>query len=240
MGTIAPDLPDIDHNRMKEASAHSISRSSAAAAEAAAPESPQVVTGSAPKVRTQMASRIRSRLSLLDSTFLRIETPETPMHVGALQIFSIPEGASPDFVSEIVAEYRRPRPLARPFNQVLLGGPLAKIAPSTRTVDEIDVEYHVRHIALPAPGGERELGELISHLHSVSLDRTRPLWTCHVIEGLAGNRFAVYIKISHAMTDGVNGMRLVGDAMAREPDGVWRAPWQAPPRFAQPRQGRIW
>lgn len=175
-----------------------------------------------------MASSTRTRLPLLDSTFLRIETPETPMHVGALQIFPIPEGASPDFVSEIVAEYRRPRPLMRPFNQVLLGGPLAKIAPTSRTVDDIDFEYHVRHVALPAPGGEREFGELISHLHSVSLDRTRPLWTCHVIEGLSGNRFAVYVKISHAMTDGVNGMRLVGEAMAREPDGVWRAPWQAP------------
>ena len=56
----------------------------------------------------------------------------------------------------------------------------------------------------------------------------RPLWTCHVIEGLAGNRFAVYIKISHSMTDGVNGMRLISEALASEPDGVWRAPWQEP------------
>ena len=175
-----------------------------------------------------MASRTRTRLPLLDSTFLRIESSETPMHIGALQIFSIPDGASPGFVSEIVAQYRRPTALARPFNQVLLGGPLAKIAPTSRTVDDIDFEYHVRHVALPAPGGERELGELISHLHSVSLDRTRPLWTCHVIEGLAGNRVAVYMKISHSMTDGVNGMRLMGEALASEPDGVWRAPWQEP------------
>ena len=102
------------------------------------------------------------------------------------------------------------------------------VNPSARTVDDIDVEYHVRHTALPASGGERELGELVSHLHSVVLDRTRPLWTCHVIEGLEGNRFAVYLKIHHALTDGVNGMRLNGAALASEPDGVSRAPWQEP------------
>ncbi|MET0756910.1 MAG: wax ester/triacylglycerol synthase domain-containing protein, partial [Mycobacterium sp.] len=175
-----------------------------------------------------MANRTQTRLSLLDSTFLRIETSETPMHVGALQIFSIPVGASTDFISQIVAEYRRPGPIAHPFNQVLLGGPVSKLTPTSRTTDDIDFEYHVRHIALPAPGGERELGELVSHLHSVMLDRTRPLWTCHVIEGLDGNRFAVYVKMHHALTDGVNGMRLVGGAMATEPDGVCRAAWREP------------
>ena len=175
-----------------------------------------------------MANRTQTRLSLLDSTFLRIETSETPMHVGALQIFSIPVGASTDFISQIVAEYRRPGPIAHPFNQVLLGGPVSKLTPTSPTTDDIDFEYHVRHIALPAPGGERELGELVSHLHSVMLDRTRPLWTCHVIEGLDGNRFAVYVKMHHALTDGVNGMRLVGGAMATEPDGVCRAAWREP------------
>jgi diacylglycerol O-acyltransferase len=175
-----------------------------------------------------MAGRTQSRLSLLDSTFLRIETAETPMHVGALQIFSIPDGASRDFVSEVVAMYRRPRPIAHPFNQVLVGGPRSIVSPSARTIDEIDIEYHVRHTALPASGGERKLGELVSHLHSTVLDRTRPLWTCHVIEGLDQNRFAVYLKIHHALTDGVNGMRLAGGALASEPDGVSRAPWQEP------------
>ena len=75
---------------------------------------------------------------------------------------------------------------------------------------------------------KNELGELVSHLHSVMLDRTRPLWTCHVIEGLDGNRFAVYVKMHHALTDGVNGMRLVGGAMATEPGGVCRAAWREP------------
>jgi len=62
----------------------------------------------------------------------------------------------------------------------------ARIAPSMIVVDDdrIDLSYHVRHSALPDPGGERELGELVSHLHSQLLDRSRPLWTCHVIEGL--------------------------------------------------------
>jgi WS/DGAT/MGAT family acyltransferase len=90
---------------------------------------------------------------------------------------------------------------------------------------DADLEYHVRHAALPAPRGERELGELVSHLHGVALDRSRPLWTCHVIEGLAGNRFAIYFKVHHALTDGVGGMRLMTQSLATEPDGAWSAPW---------------
>lgn len=74
------------------------------------------------------------------------------------------------------------------------------------------------------------MGELISHLHGTVLDRTRPLWTCHVIEGLEARRFAIYVKIHHALTDGINGIRLATDQLAVSPDGTWLAPWQqAPP-----------
>jgi WS/DGAT/MGAT family acyltransferase len=177
----------------------------------------------------------RSRLSVLDSTFLRIETSDTPMHVGALMTFEIPEGAGPTFVSDVVARLREPLPLRRPFNQVLAGG---RLAPAARTLEAIDMDYHVRHTALPAPGGERELGELISHLHSTRLDRSRPLWTSHVIEGLAPNRFAIYIKIHHSLTDGVNGVRLATDQLATDPDGYWQAPWHAAPPNERRRRPR--
>lgn len=180
------------------------------------------------------------RLSVLDSTFLRIETGETPMHVGALLVFTLPADAPSGFVSDVVARLREPLPLRRPFNQVLAGGALSRIVPAARTVETIDMEYHVRHTALPAPGGERELGELISHLHSTRLDRSRPMWTAHVIEGLDRSRFAIYIKVHHSLTDGVNGIRLGTDNLATRPEGEWRAPWHQPvsPPVRRPRTPR--
>lgn len=171
----------------------------------------------------------RSRVPLLDSTFLRIETSDTPMHVGGLQVFSLPDDAGPDFIAGVVAAFREPVALRKPFNVVLAGGLLSAVAPAWEVIEQADMEYHVRHTALPLPGGERELGELISHLHSTLLDRTRPLWTCHVIEGLENRRFAIYLKMHHALTDGVNGVRLAVDQLAKTPDGELRAPWQQPP-----------
>lgn len=168
-------------------------------------------------------------MSVLDSAFLTIESNETPMHVGGLQIFQIPKGAPDSFVRDIVASFRSPGTPGSPFGIKLAGGRLGRIAPSVVADDDIDLTYHVRHTALPAPGGERELGELISHLHTEKLDRVRPLWTCHVIDGLENNRFAVYFKIHHALTDGVGAMRMMMAALATDPDGHSCAPWQVQP-----------
>ncbi|MDE0853326.1 MAG: wax ester/triacylglycerol synthase family O-acyltransferase [Nevskia sp.] len=165
------------------------------------------------------------RLSALDATFLSLETRHAPMHVGSLQVFSIPAGAPEDFVKNIVRSYRSPRPLSRPWNLKLVRVPLSTVFPAVAEASFVDMDYHVRHTALPAPGGERELGELISHLHSQLLDRSRPLWTCHVIEGLANDRFAIYTKIHHALTDGVNGIRMLARSLATTQAGQWSAPW---------------
>ncbi|MGH3434475.1 MAG: wax ester/triacylglycerol synthase family O-acyltransferase, partial [Thermocrispum sp.] len=78
-------------------------------------------------------------------------------------------------------------------------------------------DYHLRHSALPQPGGERELGILISRLHSRPLDRNYPLWEVHVVEGLAGGRFALYAKVHHSQLDGVGGLRLFERVMSRDP-----------------------
>ncbi len=171
-----------------------------------------------------MSSRTRKRMSLLDATFLRLETRETPMHVASLQIFQIPDLAGPGFVRDIVTAFRAEGALSGPFGLKLVKRPFSRLSPSLQQAD-VDLEYHVRHASLPAPGGERELGELISHLHAVVLDRSRPLWTCHVIEGLEGNRFAIYTKVHHALTDGVGAVRLLTQPLATQPDGGWAAPW---------------
>jgi WS/DGAT/MGAT family acyltransferase len=174
------------------------------------------------------------RLSMLDATFLNIETREAPMHVAGLQVFQLPPKAPRDFVKNVVRTLRAPGPLARPFNLKLADVPLGRVAPAVCQAQEIDLDYHVRHSALPDPGGERELGELVSHLHGQILDRSRPLWTCHVIEGLQGRRFALYVKIHHALVDGQRAMKLFTRCLGTAPGADnWQAPW-APREDASP------
>jgi diacylglycerol O-acyltransferase len=148
------------------------------------------------------------------------------MHIAGLHIFSIPEGAPADFIKNIVHRFRTVSSVGQPFNLVLDSSLLSTLSPTMTESNNIDLDYHVRHSALPDPGGQRELGELISHLHSQLLDRSRPLWTCHVIEGLEGNQFAIYAKMHHALADGISAMRLNERALATTPDGDWFPPWE--------------
>jgi len=173
-----------------------------------------------------MAQATTKRLSTADAAFLNIETRDTPMHIAGLQIFSIPEGAPADFIKNIVRRFRDVSSIGRPFNLVLNQSLLSKIAPSMVESNNIDLDYHVRHSALPDPGGQRELGELVSHLHSQLLDRSRPLWTCHVIEGLENNQFAIYSKMHHSLADGMTAMRLNERSLATSPTGHWFPAWQ--------------
>ncbi|MGH8461261.1 MAG: WS/DGAT/MGAT family O-acyltransferase [Stenotrophobium sp.] len=183
----------------------------------------------------QFKGQATKRLSLIDSTFLSLETRDTPMHIACLQIYALPVGAPPDFVKRIVKRFRNPSVLASPFNLQLTAAPMSRLLPAMSVAKNIDLDYHVRHSALPDPGGERELGELVSHLHSQLLDRTRPLWTCHVIEGLYDNRFAIYIKLHHALADGISATRMMARALATEPDGAWRPLWEQAQSGAEPK-----
>ncbi|WP_436491953.1 WS/DGAT/MGAT family O-acyltransferase [Actinokineospora sp. HUAS TT18] len=179
-------------------------------------------------------------MPVTDSMFLLGESREHPLHVGGLQLFERPEGAGPDYVSELhkrlIEEVdirslfrRRPR------------GPVGSVGPLRwANDDDIDLEYHVRLSALPTPGRVRELLELVSRLHGSLLDRHRPLWEAHLIEGLADNRFAVYTKVHHALVDGVSALRLLQKSLSEDPDERdMRPPWS--PRLrtdaAQPPRG---
>lgn len=178
------------------------------------------------------------RISVLDATFLQIETSAVPAHVAGLMVFQLPEDAPADFVKGIVQAYRAERPLNTPWNLKLARVSLGWLAPAMERLAHIDLDYHVRHMALPAPGGERELGELISHLHGQTLDRSRPLWTCDVIEGLSHGRFAIYVKMHHALTDGVNGIRMLTRSLADSATGEWHAPWHAPKQTTARKSGK--
>lgn len=171
------------------------------------------------------------RLSLLDATFIAIETRDTPMHVAGLQIYTIPEHAPENFVQQIVKAFRNADPSQRPWNQKLAKVFMGRLLPAFEQAESIDMGYHVQHTALPSPGGERELGELVSYLHGQTLDRSRPLWVCHVIEGLERGRFAIYCKIHHALMDGVSGIRALSRSLSTDSqDLLVRAPWDAPRR----------
>jgi diacylglycerol O-acyltransferase / wax synthase len=169
-------------------------------------------------------------LNPLDASWLYTESRETPMHVGALMPFKLPEDAPADFLRELMAEFRRHRSFAPPWNRRLRLPFLLK-SPVHHWVedDEIDLEAHLRHTALPFPGGERELGELIARLHSQPLDLSRPPWECTMIEGLEGGRFAMYIKLHHSLIDGVSGMKMLQRVMAAAPEASLKLPpfWAA-------------
>lgn len=160
------------------------------------------------------------RMNPLDASWLFIDSAQTPMHVGVMAIFSLPADAGPDFIRDLFAHLRTPAGFSAPFNLRLrpsrLGLPRG-LLPAWQTDRNVDLDYHLRHSALPQPGGERELGVLVSRLHSHPLDFAKPLWECHVIEGLSGGRFALYMKMHHSLVDGVGGMRLLGRLLSPDP-----------------------
>lgn len=149
-------------------------------------------------------------IPLLDASWLYVESKEAPMHVGSMAVFTVPEGeTATQAIARIVQMLRNSMEFAPPFNYRLSNPRLLTLMPRWVEVDKVDLDYHFRHSALPAPGGERELGTLISRLHSHPLDFRKPLWEMHLIEGLYGNRFALYTKMHHSLMDGVGAMRLM-------------------------------
>ena len=158
------------------------------------------------------------RLKPLDAAWLYVESRNTPMHVAGLQILTPPKGAKASFLRDVVARFKdATTEFVPPWNLRLADSALSAVAPAWVQEKNVDLDYHVRHSALPSPGGERELGVLVSRLHSHPLDLSRPLWECHVIEGLEGGRFALYTKMHHALMDGIAGMRMIQRAMSESP-----------------------
>jgi len=157
----------------------------------------------------------RIPLSLNDASWLLAETRRTPMQIGLLASFAKPEDAGPSYLADLVERWRQVQHFEPPYNYLARG--TARRTWEVLEDDAIDLDYHFRHSALPAPGGERELGVLVSRLHSARMDRRYPLWECHVIEGLYGDRWALYMKSHHSQIDGVGGVRLARRIMSVDP-----------------------
>jgi WS/DGAT/MGAT family acyltransferase len=148
------------------------------------------------------------QLSGLDNSFLAMETPTTYGHVSSLAIFEPGEHTLTfSEVRDLVAERLH---LVAPFRRRLVTVPLGLDHPFWIEDPDFDLDYHLRHIAVPPPGDERQLAELAAELAAKHLDRRRPLWEMYIIEGLEGGAVAELTKIHHACIDGVSGAEILG------------------------------
>ncbi len=153
-------------------------------------------------------------LSPTDSAFLWMETRNQPMHVAGLNIYTPPKDAEPDYVGRLLADWSQQLHAKPPFNH----RPVLRMGLWYWDEDgEFELDYHLRHLALPHPGRIRELLAMVSRLHGNLMDRNRPLWEMYVIEGLPGGRFATYTKIHHALIDGVSGAKLMAQSLSTTP-----------------------
>src|SRR3954469_23397491 len=152
-----------------------------------------------------MAQAHGDRLSAVDATFLAQERANSHMHVGAVLIFEGPAPAYDDFLTHTRARLH----LVPRYRQKLAFPPLESGRPLWVDDPSFNLEYHVRHSALPAPGSEEQLRALAARIHSQALDRTKPLWETWLVQGLEGGRFALISKNHHALVDGISGVDLM-------------------------------
>src|SRR6185503_20175337 len=139
------------------------------------------------------------RLTALDAQFLNVESPTTVGHVGSLIVLDTPSTPPGEPAGrwdlETVRAVLEPRlHLARPLRQRLVEVPLGLGHPYWVDDPHFDIEFHLRELALPAPGTRQQLGEQVARIHSRQLDRSRPLWEAYVITGLEGGKAAFYSK----------------------------------------------
>jgi WS/DGAT/MGAT family acyltransferase len=154
------------------------------------------------------------QLSPLDAQFLMVENPTTVGHVGSLVMLDPSTAPGGRWGLEAVRDVFEPRlHLAPPLRQRLVEVPLGLGRPYWVDDPHFDIEFHLREVALPAPGSTDQLGEQVARIHSRQLDRTRPLWEAYVITGLEDGKAAFYSKIHHAAIDGVSGAEILETVM---------------------------
>jgi len=159
------------------------------------------------------------RLSGMDAAFLYFETPSTHMHVAMTAIFdpsTMRDGYSFEAVREFIASRLH---LVPPFRRRVVQVPFRLNHPIWVEDPSFDLDYHIRRIGVPAPGGHRELAELAANIASVPLDRSRPLWELYVVENLSDGNIAVVTKVHHCAVDGVSGAELMVNLFDLEPTG---------------------
>jgi diacylglycerol O-acyltransferase / wax synthase len=170
------------------------------------------------------------RLGVQDAAFLQAESIECPMHIASVQIFDLPKKYHErrDFIPKLMERFRDTI-VSAPFNQKLHSDwSKLDVWPSWEEDKNVDLDYHVRFIALPAPGNRTQLMRQVERLHEPLLDRNRPLWELYFIDGLENNQIAIYLKTHHALIDGVAGMSMIEKALSHEKSsrGTLQPLWQ--------------
>ena len=168
-------------------------------------------------------------LSGLDALFLHLETPATPMHVGAVHLLQLPKGYRGDFVAKVKRHVASRLALSPVFTRQLAAMPLNFANPVWVRADKVDLDRHIVRVRLPRPGTQRQLEAAVARLHAKCMPRDRPLWAFHVIEGLQSGDLAFYTKIHHATLDGASGVALAQALLdvTPTPRKVERAPGRA-------------
>ncbi|MCZ7527124.1 MAG: wax ester/triacylglycerol synthase family O-acyltransferase [Acidimicrobiia bacterium] len=169
------------------------------------------------------------RLNGLDAAFLAAETRTSPLHIGAVLLLdpsTVPGGYSFGGLRAFVGDRLH---LVPPLQRRLVEVPLGLGGPVWVEERDLDVDRHLRRAAVPAPGGRRELGALVADLFSRPLDRARPLWEMHVVEGLEGGRVAVVAKVHHALMDGMAGVEHMASFFSLGPEVPAPSPTPGPP-----------
>jgi diacylglycerol O-acyltransferase / wax synthase len=177
--------------------------------------------------REVAASGTPQRMTALDSWFLHIEDEADHMHIGSVGVFEGPPPSWPELEATIGAKLDQlPR-----YRQRVHPVPLALARPVWADDPHFQLEYHLRHTALPAPGGLEELRNLVGRVMSQQLDRRRPLWELWFIEGVGGGRWAMLSKVHHCMVDGIAGTDLLAATLEDRPDPTRPAPepWEPTP-----------
>jgi diacylglycerol O-acyltransferase / wax synthase len=174
------------------------------------------------------------QLTGLDAAFLALDSPTAYGHVGSVSVLDPPAGGEALTLDRLTELIESRLHLIPPFRRRLVEAPFGLDQPYWIEDPDFDIEFHVRELALPAPGDDRQLAIQAARLHARPLDRHRPLWEAYLIHGLHGGRQALYIKVHHAAIDGVSGNDLLTALMdtspqpqqAEQPDS-WRS--EAPP-----------
>jgi diacylglycerol O-acyltransferase len=146
------------------------------------------------------------QLSGIDATFLYMETDQTPMHVAGLTLYELPKGFRGSFHKHFTTFFKSRVHLIPIFGMKLAKATFQVDHPGWVDAGELDFDYHIQSAKLPKPGTRKQLEDMVAELHSVRLDRKKPLWQFTIIEGLEGREAALYSKVHHAAVDGGAGM----------------------------------
>ncbi len=166
-----------------------------------------------------------TRLSASDSAFYHLENSSTPMYVGSLSILRKPRGGLS--YEAMLENIERRLPQIPRYRQKVRELTLGLARPVWIDDPDFDITYHVRRSALPSPGSDEQLHELIARVGSRPLDRSRPLWEMYLIEGLAKNRLAIYTKSHQALVNGMTALEIghvIADRTQRQPafgEDIW-------------------